>query len=147
MRNALGWLLIIAGVLLLCVALWSRHRKGQIAWSQVLGVITHSEVRFTGELYHCSVSYDYSVNLKKYTGNTIRFGSVDYNWSGPAERVCQRYSPGAQIPVYFDMNRPETSVLELGMHPGFMMLIFCISTLLVVVGFFVLVSTRSDTPL
>lgn len=128
------WLLILAGTALLVAAALTSSRNRRIMWTEVCGTITHSEVGFDGEQYHPWIQYAYSFGSQTHIGNTVRPASLNYNWPGPARRVCRRYPVGAEVVVYVDPSRPGTAVLEPRINPAGMLLIFGISALLIVSG-------------
>jgi hypothetical protein len=131
-------LLLFAGAVLLLVGLRPMQRSRRTTWTQVPGTITHSEVGFDGELYQPLVRYEYFFNSRSYTGSTIRPLLLQYNWSGPATRMCRRYPVGMQVPIYVDPNRPEAGVLETSEDRGGRMVIYCTSVLLILGGLLLL---------
>jgi hypothetical protein len=83
-------------------------------WRQVLGVITKSEVELVRENYRPIVEYTYEVDGITYKGDTIAKGLITFNWSGPANRMVNRFPVGAQVTVYVDRKNPRHAVLQPG---------------------------------
>jgi hypothetical protein len=141
MLNVIAWLGLATGVFLIGVAAWSGSRfKKQAAWPQVSGVVTHSQVDFTGQRYYPTIRYEYTFQSKRFVGDTVRSGNILYNWSGPAKRMCARYPNGAQVSVYLDAGDPSRSVLEPGGHPGFRPVLLTTAAVMIVVAGLMLAS-------
>ncbi len=111
-------------------------------WPSVNGIIFHSEVKVTRESgsrsgatsrttysYQPVVNYQYLVNDKQLTGETIRYGLVTNR--PRAEETVAKYPLKAKVIVYYNPDKPEQSVLEPGYSGG---LLFMPVMGLVVIG-------------
>jgi hypothetical protein len=138
MPAMIPWLLLLAGAVSLLVGLRPMQRNRHTTWTQVPGTITQSDVDYDGELYQPLIRYEYSFNSRRYAGSTVRPWLLQYNWSGPAKRMCRRYPVGMQVPVYVDPNRPEAGVLETCEDRAGRMVIYSTSALLILGGLLLL---------
>lgn len=90
-----GVLAAFAGVALPTFAFlrasWASRAK---KWESVPGRIVESKVEWMGEEYAPSIRFEYSVRGSAYSGTRVRFGLIQYNWSGPDAAICRRYSVG-----------------------------------------------------
>lgn len=91
-------------------------------WPQVPGLITESKVESWEDSegdrsYTPSVTYEYKVSQIRYIGDRISFGNHAGGSSSLAKSLVRRYRPGIEVPVYYDPDRPERSVLEPGQAP------------------------------
>ncbi len=115
--------------------------KSSTNWSTVNGIVFRSEVKITRESsrsggtsrttysYQPLVSYQYLVNDKQFTGETIRYGLVTNK--PRAEKTVGKYPLKTEVIVYYNPDKPEQSVLEPGYSGG---LLFMPVMGLVVIG-------------
>lgn len=89
-------------------------------WPETTGEITRSLVFNAGdEGYqlsdsHFSVRYKYSVGGVEFTGTNYRLRSDATQGVWYAERLASRFPVGKTVPVYYDRENPERSVLMRG---------------------------------
>jgi hypothetical protein len=131
-------MLICAGTLLLAFAVVLARREKRAVWIKVPGTIKHSEVRFDGEQYQPFIRYEYAIQSQTYEGCAVRSLMINYNWSGPAGRVCERYPVGASVSVYVDPMQPNTAVLEYGSHGWGKALVCIVSAIFIICGLLLL---------
>jgi hypothetical protein len=108
------------GVYLLYGAIAARIKvRKAINWPKVKGTILSSEVvedrvrSTTGRAviaYIPDIAYQYSVNLEKYSGTRVVFGSVNYSYI-LASQICARFAAGTQADVYYNPEKPTDAVL------------------------------------
>ncbi len=103
--TALGLFFTILGVVI-----W-RRGLGSLAWPQTTGVVLTSsftEAIYAGEAYvpaTFTVRYEYEVGGIKYSSKRIAYGFT---------REIKKYRIGLKVPVYYNPDKPKTSVLEPG---------------------------------
>ncbi len=102
------------------------NAKVSTDWPSVTGKITHSEVdserkttgsgkrRRTRTMYSADVRYRYLVDGKPYSGQKVSFGEVGSSSSGSARKIVNRYPVSREVPVFYNPEEPELSVLEPG---------------------------------
>ena len=89
-------------------------------WPETTGKITRSRVFNAGDDEyrltdsHFSVRYEYSVGGTEFTGADYRLHSDATQGVWYAERLANRFPVGKTVPVYYDSERPERSVLIRG---------------------------------
>lgn len=85
-------------------------------------------------MYKPSVTYRYRVHGRELTARRIRIGgTVRLSWSGPAEKLVQRYPEGAEVSIAYNPTDPQDAVLE----PG------CTRTVWTMIAFFALWTAMS----
>lgn len=115
-------LILALGIYL--VSFSSRSKKKAQAsqgWPSVPGVILTSEVKRsmstdddgnTDYSYTPAVTYSYQVNGQNYEGKLIAFGGVVGNSNpGKIQEQLRPYPAGAQVPVFFNPQKPDEAVL------------------------------------
>jgi hypothetical protein len=111
-----GFALLVWSAWVAYLAVMSRR------WPQVEGTIVVSDLQRSrdtegGYSYRPEVSYRYAVDGKEFVSSRTRFGLwLATSWSAPAVRVIQHYKVGSRVPVHYDTNDPEESVLETGIN-------------------------------
>lgn len=93
-------------------------------WPTAEGAITESRVervRSTHEgktktTYHARVSYHYTVNGQRYTGDRVAYGDAGRGNSSVPNAIVRRYPAGSKQPVYYKPDAPEECLLEPGFH-------------------------------
>lgn len=103
--------------------------KSSSNWPTVNGIIFRSEVKVTREgssrtgatsrttySYQPVVGYQYLVDDKQLSGETIRYGLVTNK--SRAEKTVKKYPLKAEVIVYYNPAKPEQSVLEPGYTGG-----------------------------
>ena len=99
-----------------------KSAKESETWPTVNGVIFKSKVKSStsdgSTTYGADISYDYQVNGQAYKGDKVTFGDVSTSSSSRAEKIVDRYPVGKIIGVFYNPNKPETSVLEPGLSGG-----------------------------
>ena len=115
MTHMIGWIIVVLGTAIACIGYREKGKsKVRQTWPFVDGMVTHSEVKFTGQQYWPIVNYSYKVNGKDFVGDTVSSIAVTYNWPGPAERLCDKYRNNPNVKVYYDPKDPAKSILEPG---------------------------------
>ena len=90
-------------------------------WPSTNAIIQSSEMERhhgsdSGTTYSAEVTYEYSVEGDKITGNKIKFGKVSSSDSSDATRYVNKYSEGKKVKAYYNTDDPYDSVLEPGIH-------------------------------
>ena len=144
-----GVIFLGAGLTLLLVSS-SQRKKAQAAesWPTAPGVILSSTLQqhqsFDSEdqqttiNYEPQVQYQYSVMGQIFTGNSIAFGKMSYDYR-TASRKIAAYPQGAAVTVHFNPDLPSQAVLEAKAAGGVLLLVLAI--LFVVIGAVVLIGT------
>jgi hypothetical protein len=88
-------------------------------WPVADGMVLSSEVRtHTTEnrtSYSPIIHYKYQVHGKWYTGSRLAFGFSNRSREASSD-IVEGYAAGTSIPVHYDPNQPENSVLQPGVH-------------------------------
>lgn len=94
-------------------------------WSSTIGKITKSSIQreasyeSSNTLYFPEVEYLYEFLGTEYTGNRITFGGSTGNSNRKkSEETLAKYPVGKSIPIYYDPNNPQDSVLIRKMGTG-----------------------------
>ena len=93
--------------------------KASLEWPQVSGVITSSTVQSRrdddGTSYSSEVTYDYTVDGEKMSGETVYFGDyVSSSSRSTASKTVRKYPVGKEIQVYYSPESPDECVIEPG---------------------------------
>jgi hypothetical protein len=114
-KLSIAWLFAATGLIVgvFAVAL-TRRFSNQRKWAKIQGVITVSAVEFLWETYRANIQYRYVIDDKEYVGKTVRSWMLQYNWRGPAARLCSRYPQGSRVEVFVCSTDKGHSVLEPG---------------------------------
>jgi len=116
-------LILALGVYLVSFSVRSKKKaEASQAWPSVPGVILTSEVKRTMSTdddgntdysYHPAVSYSYQVNGQPYESKLMAFGGV-VGHSNPtkAQEQLKPFPVGAQVPVFFNPEKPQEAVLS-----------------------------------
>jgi len=110
-------------------------------WPQVEGTIVVSDLQRSkdsegGYSYRPEVTYQYTVGGKEFVGSRTRFGVwLATSWSAPSLRVLQQYKMGSRVPVHYDPNDPEESILETGIN-GTVFVGIALATTVLIFGVF-----------
>jgi hypothetical protein len=111
-------------VLVLGIYLYRRSKMRDAAkqsaqsWSNTLGTVTMSTVQVQRSARSRSeipvVVYQYQVNGRAYTGQTIKAGEQYFSVRlyGDAQKTIERYPVGAQVMVYYNPANHAESALE-----------------------------------
>ena len=115
-------LFIVPGGAVVVSSIWELVQAfGSARWLRADGVILCSKIQRSsdgdsGNVYRADISYAYNVAGNDLVGARPRFGSRGFlSWSGPAERMTEKYRVGARVTVWYDPEDPRESVLETGM--------------------------------
>lgn len=122
-----GWLIL--GIVLISVGAFvvvlqaGRYTYDSLrsqTWPSVVGKVTHSTVvvssgRTHGYTYRAEVTFDYVVNDQHLAGNTVFYGCCGGDQSEQVA-IAQRYPVSSTVPVYYDPENTQNSVLERGLH-------------------------------
>ena len=86
-------------------------------WPKSRGTVTASWVRedLTASIFtNCfpQVRYAYHVQGQEYRGNKVTFGAQEAKVKAKAMAVVSKYSPGSNVTVYYDPQKPSRAVLE-----------------------------------
>lgn len=93
--------------------------KASLEWPQVSGVVTASEIQShrgdDGTTYSADVTFDYTVNDEKLSGDTVYFGdNVQTSSRSTPAKTVRKYPVGKEIQVYYSPESPDESVIEPG---------------------------------
>jgi hypothetical protein len=88
------------------------NANASLSWSTTEGTITRSG-KYESEP---DISYDYTVEGKKYTGRTCQYGAL--HTSERTKKIVAQYPVGAVVKVYYSPQSPEKSVLIPGAGVG-----------------------------
>ncbi len=116
---------IIGAVLVYKYFQEKREAEESQGWSSTIGRITKSFMRreasyeSSNTIYYPEVEYDYEFLGTEYTGHRISFGGSTGNSNHrKSEEVLARYPVGKSVPVFYDPNNAEDSVLIREMGTG-----------------------------
>ena len=124
------WVLILVGMIAFnMVALSMMKGWDSKSWSSTNGTIVSSKVktittrstststtpRKKRTRYFPEIHYKYQVDGKEYSGDRLAFGFSNRP-KEESKNIVERYPAGAHVPVYYDPDNPEESVLEPGVY-------------------------------
>lgn len=131
-------LLVVSGLLIAITVLVSRKSRGQHRWPQVPGVITRSRI-LRGESIDADIEYQYVHKGRTLRSTKVRSHPVSVNWSGPAERLVDKYPEGASVNVYVNPDDVLDGVLQPGGDGRFAPTMFSAAALTAVIGLAMLI--------
>ncbi|MEI6183764.1 MAG: DUF3592 domain-containing protein [Nitrospira sp.] len=130
-----AWLFALGGASLAMLALKLKSIDAkQMRWSRVSGLVEVSNVAFLWETFRADIKYRYKVGETEYVGDVVRSRTLQFNWRGPAARLCKRYPQGATVIVFVDPADPRSSVLEPGGDEATIRMIWLFATALFLFG-------------
>lgn len=108
--------LIVAAPLLAAPFVYFHRRSAAKAkaaedWPQVMGRVETSFMSQAAAWPAPIVTYRYEVDGRRHHGSRVRFGGTGAMNPTDAEQVLATYYKGAEVPVYYDPERPGRSVL------------------------------------
>lgn len=112
--GALAALIGLAGVIF---AGWSmKQDRASQSWPQVTGKIIASSVwsSQTDEDYSAMLRYTYKVDGQTHRGQRLRFGYTPHDERSEAQKEQEQFPEGKMVPVYYDPETPDRSVLVRG---------------------------------
>jgi hypothetical protein len=113
--TTIGWIILFGSICVASVGLGLRYQfRKQYRWPQVPAVIIESTVRLNGEAFDAVVRFEYSWQGRRFTADTLRSGTISFNWRGPADRLRARFPVGAKVTAYVNDRNPRSAVLEPG---------------------------------
>jgi hypothetical protein len=113
--TTIGWMILFGSVCVAALGLVLRHQfRKQYRWSQVPAVIIESTVRLNGEAFDAVVRFEYSWQGRRFVADTLRSGTISFNWRGPADRLRARFPVGTGVIAYVNERDPRSAVLEPG---------------------------------
>ena len=130
-------LIIGLGILACLAGIWMAQREDRsLRWTQVEGKIISSEAYLEddGELYTPEIVYEYTAGGATHVGSKVQAFLIQYNWSGPARRLCEKYPTGETVKIYVDPNDPTRAVLVPGIDPHGFWLFFGTGLVFILVG-------------
>ena len=93
--------------------------KKSAAWPSVSGKIIRSTLnvikgREVGEFtqYEPLISYSYDIHGCSYTSGRFTFSETIFKSQEAAQAVCDKYSTGASVEVFYDPNNPKRATLK-----------------------------------
>jgi hypothetical protein len=100
-----------------------QNARASASWPTTDGVVTKSEVTLStdadgADSYSPEVTYSYKVDNTKFFNSTIKFGENSYGNRRKAAEIAGNYNVGKKVTVYYDPNKPGSSVLEPGVSAG-----------------------------
>ena len=106
---------------------WHEFKDGQSssAWPTVTGTLVSAQVEDKWDhdsgpgypdrhYYELAVTYSYSVNGKVFTGRRVCAGGKTYKLKKDAIEDLHHYKNMGELLVYYDPNKPASSMLEPG---------------------------------
>ena len=132
------YLFILLGVVALALGAWNLFRSLRCSgWPTTEGMITSGEIYSRtggddGETYGASLTYDYHVAGKVYTGTRLAFGVMESSVAH-AQATLDRYPVGKKVTVHYAPKDPGEAVLEPGAHGG-TWICFVVGTIFVLFG-------------
>ncbi len=124
------WVLILVGMIAFnMVALAILKGWDSKSWPSTNGTIVSSRVKTVTTRststsktpgkkrtrYFPEIHYKYQVDGKEFTGNRFAFGFSNRT-KETSKNIVARYPAGAKVPVHYDPDDPEESVLEPGVY-------------------------------
>ena len=108
--------LAVAAPVLAAPFVWFHRRsaakaKAAEGWPQVMGQVKTSFMSQAAAWPAPIVTYRYEVDGRRHHGSRLRFGGSGAMNPTEAEQVLASYPLGAEVPVYYDPERPGRSVL------------------------------------
>ena len=111
----------IGGVVVLIIIGGMVIAERSAEWPQVKGKVLTSRVVESisdkGTNYSAKVKYEYEVVGVRYTSDRIKFGARSLG-KGSAVATWERYPAESEVTVYYDPEKPSSSVLEQEMEQG-----------------------------
>lgn len=117
-----GGFFFLAGIILLFFAIRTRQKSStSMAWPATVGRIITATVRQNSSTdedghvdftYSPVVEYDYSVNNQAFKGRRIHYGITPSQSKAAAQKEADRFTPGMQVTVYYNPEKPAEAVLE-----------------------------------
>lgn len=118
----------------------AKKAEAAAAWPTATGTVESSAVSEREEqdsegdsetAYYPEVAYAWTVNGQRYTGRRIQFGETPrFARQTAAQAVCDRYRPGASVPVRYDPANPAEAVLETKKPSAFKAIVFTVVVLI-----------------
>ena len=115
------------GVIVLITAPFAAHAavlqfmqaQQSLHWATTQATIIESAVKepfglMTNRTYRPSIRYEYTVDQKRYTGNTISCHDSSYGDRAPAQGIVSAYELGSMHTLYYNPEEPSMAVLEPG---------------------------------
>ena len=105
-----GGLLLVGGLIVVRCGLTLHVAHDTLHWPATQGVVTQAEFipGSHGMVPRTSrLEYRYSIGVTDYTGDRV-------SWADTREAGWSRYTAGQSVPVYFNPEQPEQSVLQTG---------------------------------
>ena len=108
--------LVVAAPVLAAPFVWFHRRsaakaKAAEGWPQVMGQVETSFMSQVAAWPAPIVTYRYEVDGRRYHRSRVRFGGTGGMNPTDAEQLLAGYPKGAEVPVYYDPQRPGRSVL------------------------------------
>jgi hypothetical protein len=109
--------LVVAGFGVLTLIKSWRSEKWPVTNGVILTATMQAHSGEHGDTYSAAVTFDYSVEGVKYTGNKLAIGAMSSSTSY-AQSVLNRYPVGKTVTVHYSPANPAEAVLETGIHGG-----------------------------
>ena len=122
MDIAIGVMVIIGGIICFLMGfVFYKYSQKTKNWPRTYGIVKSSEVVHkvvdTRNSYIATVTYDYTVRKKEYSGDKIGIGPVgSLPWI--EEEKIKPYPVGARVPVYYNPQDHSEAILEPGVKSG-----------------------------
>ena len=120
------WLFIAAGIQL------TLRGQNTLSWVIIKGQIIENNIQKDAEkpgsnsnwsqTYRVHLKYCYCIKTKRYNNNVITYKGMNATYDG-ALMLSQKYAINKIIDVYYNPEKPQESVLELGRDNGSVMFI------------------------
>ena len=126
MTKLVAEIFLIVGVLLGGFLLWQLIKgmkaknwptaQGRVIDSRVSTSVSYDDDGDRSTTYGAEISYSYDIDGYEYRGNRRSFADYSSSNRRRAEKIIARFAPGVDVPVYYNPEDPEKSVLEPGIN-------------------------------
>lgn len=134
----------VGAVAFACAVRGLRLGRASFNWPSTHGIVIDSHVvksRSTksggGTSYYPQVKYRFEVDGNEYEVDVWTYHALEMS-KKIAEEICERYSKGREVMVYYDPENPRHAVLKPGVNTGNYFICFVITILLAVVGLLII---------
>jgi hypothetical protein len=135
--------LILVTLFLLELAIRLKKAKTSNNWPSTIGTIINSDIRKSYRNENVDILYEYIAGGNRYTSSEISYGymdeSISIGWSviqSNARKAIKQYPVGKRVVVFYNPDKPEDAVLELGLSFGFFTNILFMFFVTIVLGLF-----------
>lgn len=140
-----GVVFLLLGLGFAGYAFWEWFTTSDIeSWPSAEGIIESATVTSStdddGTTYSPQVTFSYSVNDQRYTGDKVTYWSNHYDSFSEAQAVINRYPVRTEKPVYYDPDKPSRAVLDPTRQTTNMFIMMAVGGLFAVVGLVIVIA-------